>query len=292
MLDAQRITRELRGRWHGAYGSAPCPICQPERRPGQNALTLTDGRTGLLAHCKKAGCRFHDVARALGISPGPFAAPDPAIIAQHEADRRAEAEKRARQARALWDSAEPIWGTIAETYLRGRGITCALPETLRFHPECWHGPTARCWPALVARVDGGTAFAVHRTYLRGDGTGKAPVDPPKAMLGACAGGAVRLSRAPGRLVVAEGIETALSLACGLLEGPATIWAALSTSGVRRLVLPGRPGYLTVANDGDAPGRAAARALGERARTYGWRVDYLDPGDRRDFNDLLREGVAE
>lgn len=291
MLSAESLTRSLGGRWYGSYGTMPCPICQPERRPGQNALTLTDGRTGLLAHCKKAGCRFHDVAAAMGIAPGTYAAPDPAIIAQREADRRAEAEKRARQARALWDGAEPIRGTIAETYLRGRGITCALPETLRFHPECWHGPTARRLPALVARVDGGAAFAVHRTYLRGDGTGKAPVDPPKAMLGACAGGAVRLSCATGRLVVAEGIETALSLCCGLLEGPATIWAALSTSGMQGLILPERPGRLTVACDGDAPGRAAALALAERAHADHWLVDLIDPGDGRDFNDLLRYGVT-
>lgn len=292
MLDAQRITRELGGRWHGAYGSAPCPVCQPERRLDQNGLSIKIENGKLLTFCHKSGCSFRDVAAAMGIAPGTYAAPDPAIIAQHEADRRAEAEKRAQKARAIWDAAQPIWGTIAETYLRGRAITCALPETLRFDPECWHGPTARRWPALVARVDGGAGFAVHRTYLRGDGTSKAPVDPPKAMLGACAGGAVRLSRAPGRLVVAEGIETALSLACGLLEGPATIWAALSTSGMRGLILPERPGRLTVASDGDAPGRAAALALAERARAGGWRVDYLDPGDRRDFNDLLREGMAE
>jgi len=92
-----------------------------------------------------------------------------------------------------------------------------LPAALRFHPEAWHGATARRIPALVALVNGGDGFAVHRTYLRADGSGKAAVDPPKAMLGAVAGGAVRLTDGPGPLVVAEGIETALSLACGLLR---------------------------------------------------------------------------
>jgi branched-chain amino acid transport system substrate-binding protein len=45
------------------------------------------------------------------------------------------------------------------------------------------------------------------------------------MLGAVAGGAVRIAEAAGGLVVAEGIETALSLASGLLGRPTTIWAA-------------------------------------------------------------------
>jgi len=87
--------------------------------------------------------------------------------------------------------------------------------------------------ALIERADG---FSVHRTYLRPDGTGKAAIDPDKAMLGAVAGGAVRLTQAQGPLVVAEGIETALALASGMLGRPATIWAALSTSGMRALRL--------------------------------------------------------
>ena len=55
MRSADIITIELGGRWNGRYGSAPCPVCQPERRREQNALTLSDGYKGLLAHCKKSG---------------------------------------------------------------------------------------------------------------------------------------------------------------------------------------------------------------------------------------------
>lgn len=175
---------------------------------------------------------------------------------------------------------------MAATYLRGRGITCDLPPALRFHPETWHGPTARSYPAMVAAVQGLGAAAVHRTYLRADGSGKADLDPPKAMLGAVSGGAVRLTDGPGPLVVAEGIETALSLASGLLQRPATVWAALSTSGIRGLRLPTDPGRLTITPDGDGPGRAAAQTLAERAHSFGWQVAFLDPGDGRDWNDIL------
>ena len=87
-------------------------------------------------------------------------------------------------------------------------------------------------------------------------------------------------------MVAEGVESALSLACGLLDGPATIWAALSTSGLCGLRLPAEPGRLTIAADGDTPGCEAAHALAERAHALGWQVGTLDPGDRADFNDIL------
>lgn len=270
MTDARELTLALGGRWHGRYGAAPCPVCQPDRRKGQNALTLTDGRNGrLVLDCKKAACAFLDVLVAAGARSGDYRPPDAATLAQRERKAKAEAEKRAAQAKRLWQEAQPIAGTVAEAYLRGRGITCELPRTLRFHAQAWHGPTARRYPAMVAAVQGAVLPAVHRTYLRPNGAGKADIDPAKAMLGATAGGAVRLSDGPSRLVVAEGIESGLSLLCGLLDGPATVWAALSTSGLRGLRLPAQAGRLTIATDGDGPGREAGHALAERAHALGW-----------------------
>lgn len=288
MTDARKLTLDLGGKWLRSYGTAPCPCCQPQRRKGQNALTLSDGGVGLLLHCKKSGCAFHDILAAAGVTAGEYQPPDPATLAQRERERQAKAEKRARQARAVWDAAQPIAGTVAETYLRGRGITCPLPATLRFDPSCRHGATAKRFPALVAAVQGVGAAAVHRTYLRPDGTGKAAVTPDKTMLGAVAGGAVRLAQGQGPLVVAEGIETALSLASGLLRYPATIWAALSTSGIRGLRLPPQPGRLTIATDSDdgGAGHAAGHALAERAHALGWQVSLLPAPDGRDWNDIL------
>ncbi|WP_290689373.1 MULTISPECIES: DUF7146 domain-containing protein [unclassified Haematobacter] len=286
MTEAQRITAALRGRWHGRYGLACCPA-HGDRHP---SLTLADGPSGrLLAHCK-TGCSFAavlDALRGLGIVEGRGTVPqtDPSELARYQAEQRREAEKRERQALAVWRAAQPISGTLAETYLRGRGITCALPESLRFHPACWH-PTAQRLPALVAMVEGADRFALHRTYLRADGSGKAEVSPAKAMLGAVTGGAVRVAEGNGALVVAEGIETALSLSSGLLRAPATIWAALSTSGLTGLRLPPTPGRLTVATDGDAPGRAAGHALAERAAALGWTVSLLPAPEGRDWNDIL------
>ncbi|MEO8244609.1 MAG: hypothetical protein ABI832_20140, partial [bacterium] len=169
MKDARTLTIALSGKWHARSGSAPCPVCQPEGRRDQNALTLSDAPDGrLLAHCKKTGCSFRDLAAALGLTFDNFARPDPIDLARRETERRAEAIKNASHARAVWAEAAPIRDTLAEAYLRGRGIICDLPPTLRFHGACWHASGQRL-PALVALVEGCDLLAVHRTYLAPDG---------------------------------------------------------------------------------------------------------------------------
>ncbi|CUK08390.1 conjugative transfer relaxase protein TraI [Shimia thalassica] len=292
MTDAQTLTLDLGGKWYRSYGAAPCPVCQPERQKGQNALTLADGKERLLLNCKKAGCDFTDILNAAGVTAGDYAPPDPVVVVERQAQQREQDRKRAMQAQRLWDEALPIKGTVAETYLRGRGITCPLSDTLRYMPDCWHGPTAIRRPAMIALVEGSDRFAVHRTYLKHDGSGKADTDPAKMMLGSVSGGAVRLRQGHDALAVGEGIETALSLSSGLLNASITIWATLSTSGMKTLRLPSRPSRLTIATDGEQAGREAGYALAERANTLGWKVSLLPAPDGRDWNDILNmKGAA-
>ena len=292
-MDARGIALALRGRKAGRGWLAPCPA-HDDRHP---SLSLAHGHDGrLLARCH-AGCDWTailDALRGLGLVEGRGSghAPDPAELARRRHEEAADAARRAVQAERCWREAEPTAGTLAESYMRARGITCPLPDALRFHPACWHGPTVQRRPAMVARVDGADGFAVHRTYLATDGT-KAPVEPAKMMLGATAGGAVRLLGGHRRLGVAEGIETALSLASGLLDGPISLWAALSASGMVALRRPPlvAGAELVVACDGDRAGREAAHTLAQRATAEGWAVLRADPGDGLDFNDLLIGRVA-
>lgn len=287
-LNPYTLTKTLRGAWHGSYGCAPCPICQPEGRADQRALTISEGDAGLLLHCKKDGCAFRDIVAALKMPR----------VSHPRADRMDGCSidpveniyRRSDMAEAIWNSGRLIDRSLAETYLRGRAITCRLPESLRFHPDLWNGTVRRTMPAMIARIDGSAGMAVHRTWLARDGRGKADVSPAKTMLGPSAGGAVRLRTTNGPLIVTEGIETALSVIC-MLSRPASVWAALSTSGMRALSLPPQPGVLILAPDGDAPGRAAAEALADRARRSGWIVGLRDPGDHLDWNDVLREGQS-
>lgn len=283
--DARQLTRILKGRWIRSYGVARCPA-HNDRSPSLSLTNAADGRLLLFCH---AGCSFNEVMTALGIiaaSELPGGEVAPAEIARRRAEETARIQRRSRQARTLWNETMHVVGTCAETYLRGRGITCALPSTLRFAPACWHQNAERL-TAMVALVEGAEGFGVHRTYLRTDGLGKANVTPSKAMLGVIKGGAVRLFKGTGTLVVAEGIETALSLNSGLLNGNPSVWATLSAGNMAALRLPDRPGLLVVATDGDDTGRSAGDNLAERASRQGWNVSMLPAPQNCDWNDILK-----
>ncbi|MCE2747346.1 MAG: toprim domain-containing protein [Rhodobacter sp.] len=289
MTDASEITLTLGGEWRGNCGTAPCPCCQPERRHDQRALSIRAEGNRLLTFCHKSGCDFRSVLQAAGM-PATTGAIDLAAARESSQKRAAYEAKQLARARKLWNGARSIRGTKGETYLRGRGINCPLPDSLRWASDCFHAPTARWLSAMVADVSTG---GVHRTFFEKSGQ-RIERNDAKMMQGPCAGGAVALSEGPSRLVVAEGIETGLSLLSGLLDGPAAVWAALSTSGMRALHLPENPAELVVAADRDAngAGMAAAEALAERAQALGWAVwIWLPPEGQKDWNDALRAGVA-
>lgn len=144
--------------------------------------------------------------------------------------------------------------------------------------------------ALVVHGVDDMPVGIHRTFLAHDGTGKAPVDPNKMMLGPCRGGAVRLTAAGNIVMIGEGVETCLSAmqATGI-----PTWAALSTAGLRTLDLPDDVREVIVLADGDEPGDAAASNCARRWKREGRRVRIASPPRGMDFNDLLmgREGAA-
>ena len=191
-----------------------------------------------------------------------------------------------------------IWGeetkaaasTPVEIYLRSRGLR--LPAdivTIRFHPRLKHR-SGSFWPAMVGLVTGpdDKPIGIHRTFLARDGSSKAPVDPNKMMLGPTRGGAVRLAPVAAKLMVAEGIETALTV-MQATAWPA--WAALSTSGMKALVLPEMVKEVVILADADPPGEAAAQAAGCRWTREGRRVRIARPkGGAKDFNDILLRSI--
>ncbi|MBO6689276.1 MAG: toprim domain-containing protein [Henriciella sp.] len=275
--NAKELTHELKGHWYGSYGVAFCPAHKNSKTP---ALSIGCGKNGkLLLNCK-AGCSYADVKRAL-LALDMY--PDSATVSP---DVRKNNGK-SRIARRIWEESDTVLGTAAERYLRTRGISCSIPDTLRFHPNCRHC-SGKHYPALIARLDGGSDFAIQRTFLSRCGQGKARVVTNRMMLGSCVGGAVHLSRGEGALVIAEGIETGLSLRSGLLRDPIVVWAALSTSGMKSLSLPSTPRKLIVAPDADDPGMRAARTLAEKAHRLGWAVQWFEPPEGKDWNDVLLE----
>lgn len=286
MTEARDLVLALKGQWMGDSGVACCPA-HGDKHP---SLSISTGRNGQLLLKCHAGCEFSGILaalRSLGFVGGKtdFHRSEQIGKAAQRVAERANTFRREKQARELWESARSTVGTIGEAYIRARGITCARTYSIRYIGNCWH-PTAKRLPALVSYIRGADGFAVHRTYLKTDGSGTADVSPAKAMLGPAMGGAVRLSDRSGRLVVAEGIETALSLMSGIVEGPHSVWAALSAGGMKGLNLPDCPGELLVAPDGDDVGIDAANSLAERADALDWNVSILTPPRGSDWNDVL------
>lgn len=160
---------------------------------------------------------------------------------------------------------------------RGRVRFLSDDEREKYHPAMVAAVTL--WPSK-------TISGVHRTYLTADGTDKAALSPNKMMLGPTKGGAVRLSPIGTKLILAEGIETALSC---LYATNIPTWSCLSASGMMDVVVP--PLEITqeiiICADGDAAGQKAADKLAERLHRAGYIVRMALPPQGQDFNDILR-----
>jgi len=190
---------------------------------------------------------------------------------------------------------KPIQGTIAEAYLRTRGIS-HLGETasLRFHPRCYYKPEhhlpTETWPALIAAVTtlNGVITGVHRTWLDPSGNGKAPVETPRRAMGYLLGNAVRFDMATDVLAAGEGLETMLSLRCVLPTLPMV--SALSANHLAAILLPPGLHRLYIARDADAAGDAVVTVLTQRAEAAGIEAIALSPR-LGDFNeDLCTFGI--
>lgn len=177
---------------------------------------------------------------------------------------------RVRLLRELWAAGVSIASdNPAARYLGNRRLD--LPrnrKALRFVESCpipkLHGGGQA--PAMIGLVtDGaGQPVNIHRTFLKPDGSGKADMEQPRAMMPGNIpdGSAIRLTPVADELGIAEGIETALA-ATRLFDVPT--WAAVNEvmlgkwfppEGVRRVVIFGD-------NDANFVGNSAAFSLAKR-----------------------------
>jgi len=272
-LGLHRAGREWRG---------TCPSCGYS-----DAFVLTERQGRVLAWC--ASCEDREaVARLLR---GAGALPERARAEAPARPDPAATLNRTARALALWHGSEPAPGTPADRYLTDRGLPgLAASSALRFRADCPHPDGGRL-PALIALIQApdGAPVAIHRTFLRRDGTGKADIEPPKASLGPIRGGAIRLAEAGPDLVIGEGIESSAS-ASRLLGLPA--WAAVSAGNLARsLILPPEVRSVVIAVDADPPGERAAREAAWRWQGDGRRVQLARPKIAgHDCNDALREAA--
>jgi hypothetical protein len=199
-------------------------------------------------------------------------------------------------ARRLLSMSSPLEGSLAATYLRGRGIT-NLRDTgaLRFHPNCYHRgegeDQTETWPAMIAAVTDlkGKVTGLHRTWLARDGGGKAPVDTQRKAMGELLGHAVRFGGTTEVMAAGEGIETVLSLRQALPKMPMV--AALSAGHLAAIHFPADLRRLYIVRDNDPAGDGARDSLIARTHEAGIEALTLSPM-AGDFNDdLTTRGLA-
>jgi DNA primase len=258
---------------------------------------------------KKDGLSFTEAYRSL--TGDDF----PVVSEEERAKRKAEDAQALAQrvsiAREIWSRGVPPIGTPAEVYARSRGITMALPDTVRFvMAPRWRdaetGEVGRDYPAMACALQNDTGLLVgvqcvfladggRRKYerVRDDGT-KAKA---KLSFGTIVGSAFwasdwnLLSRHEdtppvGEVIVCEGPEDGLSLAQEM-PGRAVL-VACGTALMPQLALIPTVRNVVLAGDNNAAGRAAVETTRAAFIDRGLAVRTMYPKpDFKDWNDQLR-----
>jgi len=276
--------------------------------------------------------------RRLGMTAGPA---EPPLSAEEQAaraaQRQAEIEQRAREdAAALakrssrafgkWLKAQKLSpatfaGSLPDLYFRSRALDLArdliargrpLPGCLRFFPALDYQTDAGELielPCIAALMTGpaGTGQALHQTWLKPDGTGKAELPDPennkaRKIWGPPNGAVMRLAKGAGELtpeeaarqgvkgplVVTEGLEDGLSV---MLALPAyRVWAAGTLGNIGNVpVLPCIDRIIVAAdNDWGKPQAMSALERGiHRLKSQGVPVRVARAPRGKDMNDLLK-----
>ncbi|MFW9622365.1 MAG: toprim domain-containing protein [Macromonas sp.] len=266
------LTAQARGRWAEIFsGLAPefsdaievahlrkhitCPVHGTSSRSGHGngfrvmkdwadsggVVCNTCGvkNNGFLALAWLRGWDIKEAAREVSrfLKSGEIKPVEQRVVTKHVSDDE-WAKRKIEEVRRLGKSAE---GTPVELYLRNRGLTLPVPDTLRYVPNLsfWDAETRKetLYPGMIADVvtADGLVRSVHRTYLTAEGK-KAPLENPKKVMspiGTISGGAIELYGAKEGewLSVSEGIETALAVrqALGL-----PVWATVSATMMAKL----------------------------------------------------------
>jgi hypothetical protein len=242
----------------------PCPVCGGRDRFSINIKKQIWNCRGcakggdivdLVQHLD--GVDFKSAVATLGGDERkPIAPVKPTEHHEKEDDR----EKTERALR-IWDEASEVSGTLAEQYLRRRGLE--LPDddhALRFYSPCPFAGTA--YPALIAlfrdvRTD--EPKAIHRIALAPSG-----ILIAKRMLGRVAGCAVKLDADENvelSLSIGEGIETMIA---ARMRGLRPAWAVGSAGALKNFPLLNGVECLSIIVDHDLPDRNGRQAGQEAA----------------------------
>ena len=291
-MTASELASAIGARKEGQEFRASCPV------HGGKSLCFREKDGRLLVVCR-AGCDQAVVVTELkrlglwenGNRSEVKSSPSP--------ERPDDGARKAEKASRIWAESGPIvTGDPVWTYLRSREIELQeYPQDLRTHAglDYWEVADAGnpirtgvfpCMLAVIRNPEGRPA-GIHRTWVKPDGSGKAPVQAPKKVLKVrdLRGGSIRLfPPRDGVLGVTEGIEDSLS---AMILWGIPCWACLGTSGLKGFKPPEGIKTLIVFGDNDEPGKKAALELAKRMEAKKMAVRIRVPNDHKDLNEILR-----
>jgi len=234
----------------------------------------------------------------------------PAVKLKEPQQAEAAIKEQINRAKALYDKGTPIAGTLAEKYLRDyRHITGELPKDFRFIKAAWHFETKESLPALLApiRNKDDHITGIVRIFLNPDGSkyqktyldeeGKKEKAVSKANLGISGSGAVVVQRGTlsTTLWIAEGIETALSIAKA--KPNQTVLASLSVNQIKQVPLNEEVQRVVICADNDPASSKTKENIVKAVDTFlsqGLKVFIALPPEiptgmnKYDFNDLHKK----
>ena len=280
-----------------------CPV-HKDREPSMSIWD--DEKDGIKVHCQ-VGCDFKEIKdslRGLGLLPEwqPEAGrngkkhtpPSP-----EKKDHHPEVEKPSY----VWKKSSKAGLENAEKYFSGRKITLPLPVCLKWgeYTDKESGQTTHMIVAAASKPSDESVFAVQRLFIDIEENKKTGAK----MHGHCEGRGVWQNRKADHteVMIGEGIETVMSAIQATGKNGV---AALSTSGVKNLILPDQTNTIFLLVDSDPrrdieaksmPGQKAAYAKAkEFVESREGREAYLvapddtcfsDSPNKLDFNDLLQ-----
>lgn len=213
--------------------------------------------------------------------------------------------QKIQKAKNIYQSSVPIVGTLAEQYLREhRGITSPLYEkTFRFHPNLKNWVTGDSYPALlvVAREDNKAVCGIQAIFLDSTNAKKAPLGAntklSRGIIGV--GALVHPGKDTDKIALAEGVETALSIATAHPDYQVHV-----TFGVGNFAKVGekiKSKILLICADNDGISSGTAKSV-QRATAHlsqkgmdVWVAEPEKPANQQkwDFNDALKnQGISQ
>lgn len=259
----------------------PCPTC--DRGPKDTALSVRLELDGtVIWHCHRlcgtdGSSRARD-SNAAATPRGPRCRPTAARAIRLCSRALGRYRAHFRPSRRL-----PAGAGLCAATRRQRP---ALHARVR-HSSGYIGPAL---VALITDICTGAPLSLHRTWIKPDGN-KADVSPPRLLLKdhPIAGGVIRLwpdEAVTAGLGIAEGIETALSLAHGFTP----VWACIDAGHLAKFPILNGVQDLIIAADNDDAGRKAASDCAARwAGHAAVRIIQAD-GAGCDLNDMVQTWV--